>query len=321
MSGDHIVALSGGVGGAKLVLGLSHAVAPEQLTVVTNTADDFDHFGLRVCPDTDTVLYTLGGLSNTELGWGRANETWTFMKTVAALGGAEWFNLGDGDLALHVLRTEALKSGQSQTEVTAAMARSMGIAAAILPMSDQFIQTRVNTPHGQLAFQEYFVRDRCEPQVTGFEFDGIDSAVINPLLLATLEGPVRAIIIAPSNPYVSVDPILAVPGMRAAIKASGVPVIAVSPIVAGTAIKGPAAKMMDELGVPSTVVGVAEHYRGFIDGLIIDQQDATAAADIESSGMPVWVTQTVMKSLDDRIDLANTALAFADQIAGRSQSL
>ena len=320
MYNQKVIVLSGGVGGAKLVLGLSHLLKAEQLTVVTNTADDFDHFGLRICPDTDTVLYTLADLSNKELGWGRANETWTFMKTTGQLGGENWFNLGDADLALHVLRTEALKSGLSLTDVIAQVAQSMGISNEILPMTDQFVQTRVNTANGQLAFQEYFVRDRCEPTVTGFEFAGIEAAEVNPKLLAALNTPLQSIIIAPSNPYVSVDPILAVPELSDALKATDVPVVAVSPIVAGTAIKGPAAKMMEELGVPSTVSGIARHYQGFIDGLIIDRQDASQADEIESLGIKTLVTQTVMKSLEDRIQLAQASVDFAAQIsAGASR--
>ncbi|MCP4246779.1 MAG: 2-phospho-L-lactate transferase, partial [bacterium] len=212
MNGGRIIALSGGVGGAKLVLGLAHAVPPEWLITVTNTADDFDHFGLRICPDTDTVLYTLSGLADPEKGWGRANETWTFMQAMKDLGGTDWFNLGDGDLALHVLRTERMKKGASLTEITADVANSMGITATVLPMCDQPVATMVDTTQGRLAFQEYFVRERCAPQVTGFEFAGIDSARPNPALVAALADRPEAVIIAPSNPFVSVDPILAIPG-------------------------------------------------------------------------------------------------------------
>lgn len=313
----NVVVLSGGVGGAKLVLGLSHVVDNEKLTVVTNTGDDFDHLGLRICPDTDTVLYTLAGLSNTELGWGRAGETWTFMNTLRELGGSDWFNLGDGDLALHVLRTQALAAGQSLTQVISDVAKSMGITASILPMTDQSVRTLVNTPHGQLAFQEYFVRDRCEPEVNGFEFAGINQALPNPELLHVLQTDVDVIIIAPSNPYVSVDPILGVPGMREALQQSEAPIIAVSPIVAGVAIKGPASKMMTELGVVAGVEGVAEHYKGFIDGLIIDEQDIGHADAVSTFGADVKVAQTVMRTLNDRIALAEVAVEFGQKLTKR----
>ncbi|OED39340.1 2-phospho-L-lactate transferase [Chromatiales bacterium (ex Bugula neritina AB1)] len=309
-----VIVLSGGVGGAKLVLGLSHAVANDQLVVVTNTGDDFDHFGLRICPDTDTVLYTLAGLSNTELGWGRANETWTFMQTIKELGGPDWFNLGDADLALHIVRTQALKSGKTLTQVIAQLAQQLGIGVSLLPMSDQPVHTRVNTPNGQLAFQEYFVRDRCEPAVSGFEFAGIAQAQPNPLLLNALAATPAVVVIAPSNPYVSVDPILSVPGMREAIKHCGAPIVAVSPIVAGGAIKGPAAKMMQELDVPCSVEGIAQHYRGFIDGLIIDQQDAASAEAIAATGLSVRIAPSIMRTLDDRIALARVTLEFGREI-------
>jgi len=321
MNTGKVIVLSGGVGGAKLVLGLSHVVPPNRLLVVTNTGDDFDHLGLRVCPDTDTVLYTLAGLSNTELGWGRANESWHFMQTVGELGGPTWFNLGDADLALNVLRTKALSDGQSLTQWIASIAKSMGIGAQIVPMSDQVVETRVNTPHGQLAFQEYFVRDRCAPIVTGFEFAGIEQATPNPVLLKALDDKPEAIVIAPSNPYISVDPILSVPGLREALRNCGAPIVGVSPIVGGRAIKGPAAKMMGELGVRSDVTAIAEHYGNFIDGLVIDHEDKEHADTIRAAGTPVKVDQTIMNSLDDRIILARSTLAFAQQLTMREPSL
>ena len=233
MSERPVIALSGGVGGAKLVLGLAHVLPGDRLTVVTNTGDDFDHLGLRICPDTDTVLYTLSGLADPDKGWGRAGETWTFMRALAALGGEDWFSLGDGDLALHVLRTHRLSEGASLGEVTAEVADVLNIAPMILPMSDQPVATHVNTPDGQLAFQHYFVRERCAPVVTGFEFKGVDAAKPNPELVQQLETGPEAIIIAPSNPYISVDPILGLPGLWAMLRACGAPIIAISPIVGG----------------------------------------------------------------------------------------
>lgn len=316
MSAKKIIALSGGVGGAKLVLGLAQLLPPERLMVVTNTGDDFDHLGLRICPDTDTVLYTLAGLADPERGWGRVDETWTFMKAVKAMGGENWFNLGDGDLALHVLRTNRLAEGASLSEVTADIAVSLGIGAAIVPMSDQSVATMVNTPEGALAFQHYFVRDRCGPTVTGFIFDGIGSAQPAPALISALNSEVAAIIIAPSNPYVSVDPILAVPGLRQRLRQCEVPIVAVSPIIGGDAIKGPAAKMMRELGVESSALEIARHYQGFIDGLIIDEVDSELAPEIADLGMSVEIGSTIMRDLNDRVKLADFAVNFAARLDG-----
>ena len=316
MSTGKIIALSGGVGGAKLVLGLSHVVPGHDLIVVTNTGDDFDHLGLRICPDTDTVLYTLGGLADPDKGWGRIDETWTFMASLGALGGPDWFNLGDGDLALHVFRTDRLRAGDTLGKVTADVARNMGIGAAILPMCDQPVATMVDTPQGRLAFQEYFVRDRCAPAVTGFEFSGVAEARPNPAIVDALADQPTAIIIAPSNPYVSVDPILAVPGMRDLLRGCGAPIIAVSPIVGGAAIKGPAAKMMAELGKTASALEIARHYLGFADGFIIDEQDAELASEIEEVGMQVRVLPTIMTNLATRIELAENAVEYANQLSG-----
>lgn len=316
MSTGKVIALSGGVGGAKLVLGLSHLLPAERLMVVTNTGDDFDHLGLRICPDTDTVLYTLAELADPERGWGRRDETWTFMNAVRNLGGEDWFNLGDGDLALHVLRTHRLSSGASLSKVTADIAASLGIKAAIVPMCDQNVATMVDTPDGALAFQHYFVRDRCAPTVTGFEFDGIEAARPAPALASALNGEVAAIIIAPSNPYVSVDPILTVPGLRQQLRHCNVPIVAVSPIVGGDAIKGPAAKMMRELGVEVSALEVARHYRDLVDGLIIDEVDGDLAPEIANLGLAVEIGPTVMRDLNDRIKLADLAVNFATRLEG-----
>lgn len=317
MTGDRIITLSGGVGGAKLVLGLSHVLSAENLMVVTNTADDFDHLGLRICPDTDTVIYTLAGLSDPQRGWGRVNETWTFMEALRTMGGPDWFNLGDGDLALHVMRTDRLNAGETLTDVTHRIAADLGIGPAVVPMCNQPVSTMVQTPDGPLAFQNYFVREQCAPKVTGFEFAGIEAAHPNPVLLGALDENPAAIIIAPSNPYVSVDPILAVPGLRSALKESKTPIVAVSPIIGGQAIKGPAAKMMAELGGPVSTVEIARFYQGFLDGLIIDEIDRHLASEVAAFGMEVRVAQTVMKGLDDRIALARTAISFADELSER----
>jgi LPPG:FO 2-phospho-L-lactate transferase len=306
------VALSGGVGGAKLALGLSKILAPEQLNVIVNTGDDFEHLGLTICPDLDTLTYTLAGLNNTETGWGRMGETWTFMAALKALDGEDWFQLGDGDLATHVERTRRLAAGESLSAATAALAAQLGIDVAITPMSDDPVRTYVDTAGGALAFQHYFVRDQCRPVVTGFEFRGVASAAPSPAALRALADPaLDAVVICPSNPFISIDPILAVPGLRAAIKAAPAPVIAVSPIVGGRAIKGPTAKMMAELGITQSAASVARHYQELIDGFVLDSEDEATGNEIRDLGLKVLVTNTVMQSLEDRVSLAADVLEFA----------
>lgn len=308
-----VLALSGGVGGAKLALGLSKIVPADRLTVIANTGDDFEHLGLTICPDIDTLTYTLSGLNNQDLGWGRVGETWTFMEVLGALGGETWFNLGDGDLALHVERTRRLKAGESLSEVTADITRRLGIAVPVLPMSDDPVRTIVHTPGGELAFQHYFVRDRCEPTVTGFSFQGIYRAQAQPRMLEILaDTALEAVVITPSNPFVSIDPILQLPGVTEAFKACKAPVVAVSPIVGGQAIKGPAAKMMAELGMPASALEVARHYTGLIDGFVLDDIDAVQREEIDKLGLAVHVTNTVMHSLEDRVALARNVIAFAN---------
>lgn len=313
-SPGHCVALSGGVGGAKLALGLSRVLPGDSLTVVCNTADDFDHLGLRVCPDLDTVMYTLAGISNRVTGWGQAHETWSFLEALSQLGGETWFRLGDRDLATHVERTRRLRAGESLTEATAALCGALGVAARVLPMSDDSVRTVVLTETGELSFQHYFVRDACAPTVSGFRFDGIDKARPSPAYLAALEDHASAaIVVCPSNPFVSVDPVLALDGVELALRRTGVPVVAVSPIVGGAAIKGPAAKMMAELGMPVTAVGVARYYRqrDLLDGFVIDDADASEAGEIEDLGLPTLVTGTVMETLADRERLARETIDFA----------
>jgi LPPG:FO 2-phospho-L-lactate transferase len=308
----NVLALSGGVGGAKLALGLAQTLPDENLTIVANTGDDFTHLGLRICPDIDTVVYTLSDLADKERGWGRQNESWNFMAAFGRLGGEDWFNLGDGDLAMHIHRSLEMAGGKSLTEITDDIASALGIGPAILPMSDDPIATIVETPDGLLPFQHYFVRDRCVPAVTGFRFDGIETAKPNPKLMNLLgRGTLDAIIITPSNPFVSIDPILSVPGIRDALQMLSSPIVAVSPIVGGQAIKGPAAKIMTELGLPSSAMEVAKHYRGLIDGFVIDETDAAQADDISTLGMKVKVAQTVMRDLDDRKRLATECCDFA----------
>jgi LPPG:FO 2-phospho-L-lactate transferase len=307
-----VVAVSGGVGGAKLALGLYRVLPADTLAIVANTGDDFDHLGLRVCPDVDTVLYTLGGIANPELGWGRREETWTFMQVLAQLGGEDWFRLGDGDLALHVHRTLRLAAGDSLSDVVASVAQRFGIRAQVLPMSEDAIRTRVDTPDGELAFQDYFVRQRCAPSVRALRFAGSDSAQPTAAVAAALKSEaLQAVVICPSNPYLSVDPILAVPGMRALLRASGAPVIAVTPLVDGRAVKGPTAKIMQELGLPLTPAAIAQHYKGLIDGFVLDVRDQDHVGDC---GVPVHLADTLMVTLDDRERLARAALDFATRL-------
>jgi LPPG:FO 2-phospho-L-lactate transferase len=308
-----VLALSGGVGGAKLALGLSRILKPGVLTVVANTGDDFQHLGLHISPDIDTLTYALAGVDNRQTGWGRDDETWSFMAALAQIGGETWFKLGDRDLAVHVERTRRLKGGETLSAITADIASSFGIASRILPMSDDRVRTLVQTRDGTLEFQRYFVEARCVPEVTGFVFDGADRARPQPDILAVLGDPkLRAIIICPSNPYISIDPILAMPELRAALASSAAPVIVVSPIVGGQAVKGPTAKMMAELGQTVDVLTVAEHYRDQIDGFIVDTVDASVASRLD---LPVVARSVLMQSLTDREDLARAALQFADCLA------
>ncbi len=307
-----VVALCGGIGGAKLALGLARAVG-QDLTLIVNTADDFEHLGLAISPDIDTVLYTLSGRADAERGWGRADESWNFMASVTELGAESWFQLGDRDLALHVVRTHQLRSGRSLTAVVDDIARWLGIRAAILPMSDSQVRTIVHTSEGPLPFQRYFVERRCAPEVRGIHFDGAREATLPAPVRAALQATaLRAVVICPSNPYLSIDPILAMPEIRLLLEASGAPIVAVSPIIGGVAVKGPTTKIMDELGIPTTQRAIAEHYRGLINGLVIDTSDA---AERNVAGIAVKVVSTLMRSTADRERLALDVLTFADEIA------
>lgn len=308
---SRIVVLTGGVGGAKLVLGLMHACPPEEITAIVNTGDDFRHLGLAVSPDIDTLLYTLSAKANAALGWGREGESWSFMEVLKSLGGEDWFLLGDGDLALHVLRSHALSSGRTLSAVTARFAAAWGLDLTILPMSDDPVATHLATDEGELPFQRYFVERRCAPLVRAIRFEGADSAKPAPGVIDAITDPeTRAILIAPSNPWLSVDPILAVPGIRDALVQAKAPVVAVSPIVGGQAVKGPTAKLMGELGLTVTHESIGAHYAGIIDGLLIDGPDDAADLAIAHD-----VTDTLMKTLEDRARVARAALALADRLA------
>jgi LPPG:FO 2-phospho-L-lactate transferase len=311
-----VLAISGGVGGAKLALGLARVLEPSQLTIVANTADDFEHLGLYIAPDLDTVMYTLAGLNNQQAGWGLAGESWQFLDALQQLGGESWFRLGDKDLATHVYRSQRLAQGASLSTVTAELCGRLSVAPDLLPMSEDPVRTMVLSDDGELAFQHYFVREQCRPAVRGFRFDGIETAQPQPALMALLaDQSLSAIVLCPSNPFVSVDPVLALPGVREAMINSSAPVIAISPIVGGIAIKGPAAKMMSELGLPVTAQAVARHYHGLVDYFVLDNGDATLVPGIEELGMQVAVTATIMNSLADRERLARFITALADGTA------
>jgi LPPG:FO 2-phospho-L-lactate transferase len=311
----HVVALCGGVGGAKLAYGLAQLLAPRELVIVVNTADDFDHLGLRICPDVDTVMYTLCGKDNRDLGWGRAAESWEVLREVEQLGGETWFRLGDKDLALHLLRRQLLDRGLRLTSVTQELATRLGVQHPVLPMSDEPVRTIVATAEGELAFQDYFVRRRCEPKMTGLRFEGATHATLSPEVAAALSDPgLRGVVICPSNPYVSVGPILAIDGIRRRLETMQAPVLAVSPIVAGRAIKGPAAKMMAELGGPVSSLTVARLYGDLIDAIVLDEQDRALLDERVDSDPQLLVAQTMMHTLEDRVALARECLRFLSQI-------
>src|SRR5712671_6235923 len=315
MSKRLVVALSGGVGGAKLALGLGRVLPADELLVVANTGDDFEHLGLCISPDIDTLTYALAGIDNPATGWGRRDETWSFMDSIGALGGEDWFRLGDRDLALHVERTRRLRLGQTLSEVTSDICRRLGIGARVVPMSDERVRTRVRGDAGWIDFQDYFVRQQCRPVVHELAFDGVTLARLQADVTAALRsGDVRAVIVCPSNPFISVEPILAILGMRDLIKASGAPVIAVSPIIGGQAVKGPTAKMMRELGLEASAAGVAARYGDLLDGYIVDHADADGIGTV---GARVTIARILMTSLQDRETLARVTLDAADALASQ----
>ena len=302
-----ISAVTGGVGGAKLASGLASVLDPSDLAFAVNTGDDFEHLGLKISPDIDSLTYALAGINNTETGWGRKGESWNFLTALKELGGDTWFQLGDKDLALHLHRTSMLNEGKTLTEATEAIATKLGIRHPIIPMSDQPVSTLVNTSDGELSFQSYFVKEKCEPEVNGFRFRGIEHASLQEKLDQWIQE-CHGIIICPSNPYVSVDPFLKLNGVKERLAA--IPTIAVSPIIGGKALKGPAAKMMKELGISSSAENVAEHYSAFIDGFVIDEADKESAKSIK---IPTISTNTVMLTLSDSISLAENCLGFLER--------
>ncbi|CAA0079686.1 2-phospho-L-lactate transferase [Zhongshania aliphaticivorans] len=314
--GGNVLALSGGVGGAKLCRGLAEVLLPEQLTIVANTGDDFDYWDLRICPDLDSVMYALADLNDEGRGWGLRDETWLTLSSMRKLGGDDWFQIGDRDLATHLLRTQCLKAGQSLSAATKKMTTGLGIKHNLLPMSEQTVATKVLTDQGYLDFQHYFVREQCRPEVLGLHFDGVESAALNPLVSNILgDDSLAAIVICPSNPFVSIDPILNLPNCRALLKDAAAPVIAVSPIIAGRAVKGPAAKMMQELNMPATALAVATYYGDLLDGFVLDEADAHYLDDIKALGIKACVVPTLMTDMKSKVELADAVLAFATNSA------
>jgi len=304
-----IVALAGGVGGAKLVHGLAQILPPENLTVIVNTGDDFEHYGMYISPDLDTVCYTLAGLANPETGWGRVDETWQAIENAKKLGGPGWFNLGDQDLGTHLERTRRMNAGQHLTQIMRDFCKAWGIGPTVLPMSDQPVRTIVETDEGELAFQEYFVHRRCEPKVKGFRFEGLETAEAAPGAFEALES-ADALVICPSNPWVSIDPILQVLNLRSMVNRLP-PIVAVSPIIGGQAVKGPAAKMYAELGIQPSALAVAAHYRGLLNGFVLDNVDEDLAGQIY---IPTLTTDTLMDSLTKRARLGGDVLNFTRRI-------
>lgn len=308
-----ILALAGGVGGARLAQGLVQVLPPSDLSIAVNVGDDFEHFGLQISPDLDTVMYTLAGLHNTTAGWGRADETWHFMETLERLGGDTWFRLGDKDLAVHVERTRRLRAGEQLSTVTTSFCRRLDVHHSVMPATDNQLRTRVLSDAGDLDFQHYFVRLRCAPVLRGVRFDGAESAVTSPELAELIRsGRIRGIVICPSNPWLSIGPMLAIREIQEMLDVHRVPVVAVSPIIAGQAVKGPAAKIMRELGEGTNSVGIVNHYGTRVDGWVIDRQDRALTASIEAAGHRVTVTDTLMSSPQRARHLGEAVLDLLD---------
>ncbi|HZY43505.1 MAG TPA: 2-phospho-L-lactate transferase [Anaerolineae bacterium] len=322
----NIVALAGGVGGAKLAHGLTLTPAPlslsgrrdrgegKSLTIIVNTGDDFELYGLHISPDLDTVIYTLAGLANPDTGWGLAGDTFQFLDALKRLGVEMWFRIGDRDLATHIRRTELLRQGKTLTEATQLITQSLGITSMILPMTDDRFRTMLNTDQGRLEFQEYFVHRQWQPRIQSIEFDGASTARLTQPAADAIQV-ADAIIICPSNPFVSIDPILTLTPAPLSLKrrrdgGENIPIVAVSPIVGGQAIKGPAAKMFEELGLEPAALNVAKHYQGLVTHFVLDQIDASQESAIQLLGMRTFVTDTLMKSIDDRVRLANEVISF-----------
>ncbi len=315
LRGGRIVALCGGIGGAKLAFGLAHLLG-ERLTLVVNTGDDFRHFGLYIAPDLDTVMYTLAGVVDPARGWGRATETWQAMETLKRLGAETWFQLGDLDLGVHLERTRRLAAGDTLSAVTADFCTRFGLATAVLPMTDDPVHTLVESDEGCLSFQDYFVRRQCRPVVRAIRFEGAEDAGLpGGVRRALAASSLAAIVLCPSNPYLSIDPILAVPGLRRSLREAAVPVIALAPLIGGRAVKGPTAKIMNELGLPPDVVTIAAHYGDFLNGMVIDPEDRQMREALLDLGMEVHIVPTLMRTRRDRLALARHVLNFVERLS------
>lgn len=310
MSG-HVLAISGGVGGAKLAAGLAAVLPPERLTIAVNTGDDFEHLGLTICPDIDSVVYALAGLNDTQRGWGVADESWSMMEMLGRLGEETWFNLGDRDLATHLARSWRLRAGESLSMVTARLAAALGISHKVVPMSDAPVRTQVETEQGWLDFQRYFVAEQCRPAVKAIRFIGAVAPPSSGLAEALARPDLAAVVFCPSNPFLSVDPILAVAGVRAALEGLTVPRIAVSPLVGGKAVKGPLSKLLSELGTGEDNLAIARHYGALVDRFVIDRTDAKDAEGLRCLGLSITITDTLMRDANDRERLGREVLVAA----------
>ena len=312
----HILALCGGVGAAKLASGLSAILDAKELDIVVNTGDDFEHWGMNISPDLDSVMYKLAGENDQQRGWGRAEETWTVLESLKKLGGESWFQLGDKDLAVHIRRTQLLREGCSLSEATSKLCQSFATKHQLIPMSDEVVQTFIQTPAGELPFQDYFVGRQCSPEVLGVRFNDIEKAQPSKAFVNSLASPhLRAVVLCPSNPFVSIDPIISLPGVRQKLKelSRSIPVIAVSPIINDQAVKGPAAKMFKSLGYACDALAVADYYQDIINGYILDQQDRALVENV-SSELPIKIEQTMMRSHNDERDLATSIEHFVDEL-------
>ncbi len=309
---DRVVLLAGGVGGAKLALGMAHALPPGSLTIIVNTADDFEHLGLHVSPDVDTVMYTLAGLANPQTGWGIAGDTFQAMEMVARYGGPTWFRLGDRDLGTNLMRTMLLRQGHTLTETTCRLCAALGVRHSLLPMSDDPVRTVLETDQGVLGFQEYFVRERWQPIVHRIRFEGCAEARPGQPVAEALEE-AELIVFAPSNPFLSIDPILSVTGIRERIARTGAPCVAVTPVIAGQAVKGPTVKLMKELGIDVSPVGIVHHYEDLLDGIILDKVDGHLVEAIKKLGLHATTAQTLMNTLSDKVHLANMLLEWVEE--------
>nr|MBN1229252.1 2-phospho-L-lactate transferase [Anaerolineae bacterium] len=311
----NVVILVGGVGGAKMAVGLANILPPDALTVIVNTADDFEHLGLHISPDVDTLMYSLSGLVNPSTGWGLEGDTFQAMEQIRKYGGPDWFNLGDCDLGTHLVRTHLLNRGLTLTEITQYLCSRLGIKQHLLPMTNDQVKTILDTDQGELGFQEYFVRERWLPAVHGIRFEGSSTAAPSPEAALALET-ASLIILGTSNPFLSIDPIISIQGISERILKATVPRIAISPVIAGKAIKGPTVKLMTELGVEPSPVGVAEHYQNLLDGFILDKQDAALCDKVEGLGLRTAAFQTYMASLADKITLARQIINWVEDSFG-----